>query len=74
MSLTADYSLLQPECETPAQRPMETEAEMLRDAAADATAVYTFVAWMLVIGALALVAVQRRKRMSASIYDRRGKA
>lgn len=53
---------------------METEAEMLRDAAADATAVYTFVAWMLVIGALALVAVQRRKRMSASIYDRRGKA
>ena len=44
------------------------------DAAADAQAVYTFVGWMLVIGALSLVAVQRRKLKSASLYDRRSKA
>ena len=31
---------------------MENEAAVLRDAAADAQAVYTFVGWMLVIGAL----------------------
>ena len=53
---------------------MENEAAVLRDAAADAQAVYTFVGWMLVIGALSLVAVQRRKLKSASLYDRRSKA
>ena len=53
---------------------MENEAAVLRDAAADAQAVYTFVGWMLVIGALTLVAVQRRKLKSASLYDRRSKA
>ena len=52
----------------------ENEAAVLRDAAADAQAVYTFVGWMLVIGALTLVAVQRRKLKSASLYDRRSKA
>ena len=58
----------------PANRQMENEAAVLRDAAADAQAVYTFVGWMLVIGALSLVAVQRRKLKSASLYDRRSKA
>ena len=58
----------------PANRQMENEAAVLRDAAADAQAVYTFVGWMLVIGALTLVAVQRRKLKSASLYDRRSKA
>ena len=53
---------------------VENEAAVLRDAAADAQAVYTFVGWMLVIGALSLVAVQRRKLKSASLYDRRSKA
>ena len=53
---------------------MENEAAVLRDAAADAQAIYTFVGWMLVIGALSLVAVQRRKLKSASLYDRRSKA
>ena len=53
---------------------MENEAAVLRDAAVDAQAVYTFVGWMLVIGALTLVAVQRRKLKSASLYDRRSKA
>ena len=58
----------------PCAATMENEAAVLRDAAADAQAVYTFVGWMLVIGALSLVAVQRRKLKSASLYDRRSKA
>ena len=58
----------------PCEQIMENEAAVLRDAAADAQAVYTFVGWMLVIGALSLVAVQRRKLKSASLYDRRSKA
>ena len=53
---------------------MSFASARLCDAAADAQAVYTFVGWMLVIGALSLVAVQRRKLKSASLYDRRSKA
>ena len=74
LGLTAAFAR-QPEVRLePANRQMENEAAVLRDAAADAQAVYTFVGWMLVIGALTLVAVQRRKLKSASLYDRRSKA
>ena len=74
LGLTAAFAR-QPEVRLePANRQMENEAAVLRDAAADAQAVYTFVGWMLVIGALSLVAVQRRKLKSASLYDRRSKA
>ena len=75
LGLTAAFARPKLRCVwSPRTDQMENEAAVLRDAAADAQAVYTFVGWMLVIGALSLVAVQRRKLKSASLYDRRSKA